>query len=64
LTQITRVGNDFLLISKCGKYVRRAFSAAIGSKTPGGAGTHERYYVVKDEFDASKVRKKLKQLKI
>ena len=29
-------------------------------KTPGGAGTHERYYVVK-EFDASKVRKKLKQ---
>jgi hypothetical protein len=33
--------------------VRRAFSAAIGSKTPGGAGTHERYVVVKDMFDAS-----------
>jgi hypothetical protein len=55
VTQITRVGNDFLLISKCGKDVRRAFSAAIGSKTPGGAGTHERYYVVKDVFDASKI---------
>jgi hypothetical protein len=27
--------------------VRRAFSAAIGSKTPGGAGTHERYLLLK-----------------